>query len=177
MLKKMIGIATIGACALLSGCKADPHIAERTRKYMADKPIQEFEQVIKGFHNADRYQPVHQNLQSRLDSVAFRDVLNGTNAVKDSTKVAEFNKIASANRYRSVTEGLKNTEISVKEYDKIIKDGRDMSWQFKKLGEPFNEHVQFKTDSIQYRKFFEKHKLLDKKTLSHFNNVCKKIKP
>lgn len=173
MIKKMLGVIAIGSCAL-TGCKLDPNLNERTKEYMMDKPIKEYEQVIEGFNS--RY---HSNnvTQSKLDSVAFRDVFNGTNAAKDSSKVAEFNKIASVNRASYVIDNLKKTGVSTREFDEIRKEADKLSWSPKKVGDPYHEHIQFKTDSIQYRKFFEKHNLLNEKTLKHFNNVCKKIKP
>lgn len=174
MIKKVLGAIAITSSALI-GCKFDPNIRERAQEYMQDKPIKEYEQVINGYYS--RYTDGHQTVQSKLDSVAFRDVFNGTNGVKDSSKVAEFNKIASTNRYSDIRANLKNTGISVKEYNKIIKESNNLEWNFSKQGVPSTEHLQFKTDSIQYRKFFEKHNLLNEKTLKHFNNVCKKIKP
>jgi len=171
MLKKMLGIIAMGSCALTS---CDPNFPQRTAEYMKDKPIKEFDLVIDGYN--DRYEG-SRTLQSKLDSVAFRDVFNGTNAAKDSSKVAEFNKIASINRTGSVINTLKGTGISTREFHDIRKEAENMSWSPKKIGEVFKEQLQFKTDSIQYRKFFEKHNLLDKKTLKHFNDVCKKIKP
>ena len=174
MIRKILGLmAIIGSCAL-TGCQQDPSLPQRITEYMKGKPIKEYDQVIEGYHS--RY---HSNsvTQSKLDSVAFRDVFNCTNAVKDSSKVAEFNKIASVNRASDVINNLKKTGVSTREFHEIHKEANKLSWLIKKVGDPYREQMQFKADSIQYRKFFEKHHLLDKKTLKHFNEVCKKIKP
>ena len=173
MIKRVLGAIAITSCAL-TGCKFDPNIRERAQEYMQYKPIKEYEQVITGLYSRYHSPSI---TQSKLDSVAFRDVFNGTNAVKDSSKVAEFNKIASVNRASNVIDDLKKTGVSVKEFHEIRKEADNIASSLKKVGDPFHEHMQFKTDSIQYRKFFEKHNLLNGKTLKHFNEVCKKIKP
>ena len=75
---------------------------------------------------------------------------------------------------------LKNTGIAEDEYANIVYTNTkyystpltpipDKTYEFDK--------IQHKIDSIEYRKFFEKHDLLDNDNLSKFEDITEKIKP
>lgn len=175
-LKNIAGGLAIASTALFSSCSDS--VQTRVREYMQDRPMQEYAEVM---NNGDVHDMNSYRTQSKLDSVAFNDVLLESGAYQNRTKsekdslLTEFNKIAAKNRAKdmySTNETLKATPITVKEYHDIQREGSLFT-------DPpvFREYKQYKGDSIVYRKFFEKNNLLDKKTIKHFNEVCKKIKP
>jgi hypothetical protein len=139
---------------------------------MQDKSQNEYEMVISPSSEAKQ--------QSRLDSVAFRDVFNSTQAAKDSTLVKEFNKIAGQNHIQELKKHDKNREkifnkikesgVSVKEFSQIQEEC--------KFGYVYNQaRAQMKTDSIAYSRFFEQNNLLNNETKSQIKTICSKIKP
>ena len=76
------------ALSSLTGCDSRITYNNKAEEYMADKPAKEYLQMEKGWRNEKmRYA----DIQSSLDSVAYKDIFNGTKAAKDSSKVAEFN--------------------------------------------------------------------------------------
>ncbi len=173
MLVNKIKSGIIGASLALTGC-GEPTSVDNAQRYMENnnKSQIELENIIK-YKNDKKPIEVsyYTGVQSKLDSVAYRDVFMTTQASKNSSKVAEFNKIAAKGKMTSdnPTQKLMETNISVKEFKRITKSSsRWTNWY---------ENVQYATDSINYRKFFKGNKLLDKKTLNLFNKVSQQIKP
>lgn len=174
-LRNVTGVLAIVSGTLLTGCSGK-FVYERAKQYMQDKPQTEFNEVVNNGDYFTRSPEAYIKTQSKLDSVAYRDVFETTQGIKDSSKVAEFNKIAQQNRGENLSEisaKLAN-KTKVKDYNKIINDSRKYYF---KPGYYTQEYIQYKTDSLAYRKFFEKHNLLDSKTLKMFNEVSKQIKP
>ena len=174
MLVNKIKTAIVGVSVALAGC-TESVSHDNARKYMQDKPQKELEAVIvdpnprKSF-----YTEAYTRTQSNLDSVAYRDVFMATNASKDSSKVAEFNKIAAKGRMEinKPFDKLLETNISSKDYNKVIDNARGVL-----PTDNFYEKIQYATDSINYKKFFDKHKLMTPKVEKLFNTVSKQIKP
>lgn len=172
MFGNTIKSSLVATSVILSGCS--PYSSPgKAQEYMQNKPQQELDEVLSSVNKPVKVITLHDYavVQSKLDSVAYKDIFMTTNAVKDSTKLAEFNKIAGIGRMTQgdLTQKLKETGITVKEFDKIIDEA---PWTEKRY-----EHFQFATDSINYHKFFKKHNLLNKKTLKMIKDVSKRIKP
>ena len=74
----------------LLGLNACSHVEERAKDYMQDKAYSEFVELTNTSNTT--------LIQSRLDSLAYRDIFNGTKLANDSASVAEFNKIAACLR-------------------------------------------------------------------------------
>ena len=174
MFVNKIKSAIVGASVVLAGCNSGVS-HDNARKYMMNKPQQELDAVIvkPDAKNVD-YRESYVRTQSNLDSVAYRDVFMATNASKDSSKVAEFNKIAAKGRMEinKPFDKLLETNISSKDYNKVIDNARGVL-----PTDNFYEKIQYATDSINYKKFFDKHKLMTPKVEKLFNTVSKQIKP
>ena len=169
-IKKLFGAFTIASCALLCGCEGKS-VYKNAEQYLGNRPRKELNEVV-----GDRSYMNEKAViaQSKLDSIAYRDVFNTTEAAKDSSKVAEFNKIANQNRSDKVYKMLAD-KATVNEYNKISEDAWKKRWNFPSSLEL--EYIQHKNDSIAYRQFFEKHNLLNGKTLKLFNKISKQIRP
>jgi len=175
MIGKLIGAMAFAGAVSLSSCGSD--VRDRAQRYAEETGKTQKELInIKepGFraHQSDLYTDV----QSKLDSTAYYDVFKSTQAVKDSSKVAEFNKIAQKGRLSEANnsiEKLIETGVSAKEFKKI----KDEAPAVIRNDNAYFEYYQYKTDSINYKKFFDKHNLLDKKAAKLFNKVSKMIKP
>lgn len=177
MLVNKIKTAIVGASVVLAGCNG-PASHENAKKYMMNKPQKELEAVIE--HPNPRksiYTEAYVRTQSNLDSVAYRDVFMATNASKDSSKVAEFNKIAAKGKMEMhiPTKKLVETNITAKEYHNVLNQVSTTGVIY--LSDNYFEKIQYATDSINYRKFFDKHKLMTPKVEKFFNTVSKQIKP
>ncbi len=170
-LKTFLPIVAIGSMALAS-CSSP---SSRAQKYMEDRPREEFLNIT----NSDDRALV----QSRLDSLAYRDIFNGTNAAKDSAKVAEFNKIASEMRpsFSSASKPvsycdeigniLVNKGITNKEYKNFPGYNRLYSnyWNV--------ENCQHFADDWAYRKFFSKIGIMNEKLNAKCDSISKLIRP
>lgn len=168
LVNKISGLLVAGT--LLTGCEGK--VFDNAEKYMENKPQKELNQVI-GDAKSGQYDVLKMaHVQSRLDSVAFRDVFMTTNASKDSAKVKEFNKLAA--KYR-VTSAL-NPEEKLLDSNITSKDFKELDYH-KPFTVDYHVRMQYATDSVYYKRFFEKYGLLDKKTRAMFNEVCKQIKP
>lgn len=169
-IRSIIGGIVVGTTALFgSSCSNvgnSTSVEKRAKEYMQDKPRIQYEEAI------NHYNTPFLN-QSKLDSVAYRDVFNTTPAAKDSSAIAEFNKIAKENLASSdIYQNKALARVtSVKEYDNIMTNVNKINVSTRKT------YLQYVTDSIAYRKFFEKHNLLDKNTLDLIKNISKRIRP
>lgn len=160
------GLLTLSACS---------NVNERAKKYLADKPYAEYAAITENHSSTFT--------QSKLDSIAYRDIFNGTQAAKDSALVAEFNEIANKtrgynesistwNKMLAVRQSLISQGISTKEYDEItnkysLGDG-DMR---------IANITQHYADDWAYRKFFEKAGIMNDKIAAKCDEVSKQIRP
>lgn len=172
MLKQVVGTLAIAVGTTLTSCD-NGSSRKNAEKYMQNKPQVELNEVIKPLKMP---QTVYSwaNTQSKLDSVAYRDIFDQTKAANDSLKIKEFNALAAKGK---MEEGMPHkklvfTNIPISEYDKIIKDARKIKNPAK-----YHERIQYTTDSINYRKFFNRNRLLTENLLETFNKTCKQIKP
>lgn len=130
------GLMTLTSCATIQQIK--------TREYClgTGRSQAEYEEVMSklGDTKADN--------QARLDSLAYRDIFNGTRLANDSAAVADFNKIYQ-NRYttENFANFLKENNIDVENYEYIMHS---------KISDA---KKQFEADYFLYNKFFEKHGL------------------
>lgn len=178
MLKQFMGAMTLLAGTTFTSCDNAYGVSEKNaKKYMKDRPQKEFLEVTQSLRNKKGYATIHNwvKTQSKLDSVAYRDIFVQTKGIKDSSLISEFNKISAKGIMESDIphKKLVETNISINDYDKIVKEAQPKFG----LSVKYHEKIQYATDSINYRKFFDKHKLLSKDLLEKFNRVCKQIKP
>ena len=120
-------------------------------------------------------------IQSRLDSLAYRDIFNSTQAVRDSVKVAEFNKIASRMRpdtngnmwdaFEAIDDRLISEGISIKELDNIKQTDTPLMWDHRRVN-----RRQHYADDWAYRKFFEKIGIMNG-IAKKCDEVSEKIRP
>lgn len=180
ILKDSLYLLAFSPSLLLVDACTQRSVKDRAAEYLQDRPKNLYDQVMIREPQAivrDEYN-INYIRQSKLDSVAFRDVFNSTVAAKDSSKVAEFNKIAATYRASSRTEceEILANITTLREFNNIKNKASKAGAILADYSTRY-EYLQHKTDSIAYRRFFEKNNLLNKKTLSRFNQVIKKIKP
>lgn len=162
------GLLTLSAC---------DSVKDRAADYMADRSYSEYLEVTSGNNLTF--------VQSKLDSVAYRDIFNGTKAAKDSTLVAEFNKIAASTRgYDSkvpdvwqrkeyikkniVNQGITTRELkAIEDKDDRLDDGDETR---------INKFQHF-ADDWAYRKFFKEKGLMTPELAKKCDEVPKKIRP
>lgn len=147
------------------------NIEARVESYMENRPHTEFIEIKNqayGYGNTGVY------MQSSLDSLAYREIFESSQAAADSAAVNEFNKLAP-----SMRRALDAPHTS--RYDLYNKLGKMVTHkQFKQIKNEAKGDVltlQFKADSVAYRRFFEKHGLLNDSTLKKFTAIAKKIRP
>ena len=125
--------------------------------------------------------------QSKLDSIAYRDIFNSTTASKDSANVAEFNKIAArmrpdsylnssiyshAKAIRDIDQKLTDNGISIKELDDI--KAKNNNW----LSDPVRTDIrQHYADDWAYRKFFNKIGIYNNEIAQKCDEISEKIRP
>jgi hypothetical protein len=125
--------------------------------------------------------------QASLDSVAFRTLFNSTEAVKDSAKVAEFNKIAVNNRIPEYISSQKGADMyfsrKLREKVNSLDDMKKIQsyigayYSTSETGAELSKK-QYISDSINYTRFFERHKLLNDSTLKEGLKITtQKIRP
>lgn len=172
------GLAIL-ATGLLTACTSS--VPNKTNDYFQGKPQAEYENFVRDC-NARKLNPVQ--AQAKLDSLAYRDLFNATIAVNDSEKVKEYNNIANKGLNtlysKELFKNLANTGIEDEEFSNIVYTHTkyystplnmvpDKTYEFDK--------IQHKIDSIEYRKFFEKHNLLDDQKASEFEEITENIRP
>lgn len=171
-LKTCAPLLAVGTMAL-SSCYNTP--TSNMKKYMMEtnRTQAELNQLTKGLSSNNVKDLTV--AQSRLDSMAYRDLFNTTSAAKDSTKVANFNKIAA--RYRadfdqntsfyeygqnmdtkydkpilSIVDKLTNANISVKELEDIKAKTKEQT-----VSDDIKlYYLQHFADDWAYRKYFQK---------------------
>lgn len=170
--KTFMPMAVAGMLSLAS-CEM---VNDRARKYMSEtnRTQMELEELTRGEDEG--------TIQSRLDSLAYRDIFNSTQAAKDSAHVAEFNKIAAT--MRSKVKGDMWDKIAAINI-RMVKEGISI----KELEEIKDKDSMFKTDQKRvltrqhyaddwaYRKFFSKIGILNDSIAKKCDEVSKKIRP
>lgn len=159
----------------LLGLNACSHVEERAKDYMQDKAYSEFVELTNTSNTT--------LIQSRLDSLAYRDIFNGTKLANDSASVAEFNKIAAclrgynneydcSQRIVAIEKGLKDQGILTKDFS-IVKD---LSATFAETLVQANK-LQHYADDWAYRKFFTQKRIMTDELSKQCDEVSKKIRP
>ena len=164
-LKTYIPAITLGIASLAS-CTNPNNAAKR---YMEYKPYAEFQEVTSTGNLA--------HTQSKLDSVAYKDLFLTTQAGKDSSNVAEYNKIAAkmkgydpqGTNYLDIQDRIEQSSIkagiTTKEFNNIRRSRE--AWD-----------AQYSADKWAYGNFFNKLGLMnDENFVKHFEDVAEKIKP
>lgn len=158
--------------------------------YMANKPAKEYIAIKSAWReglakDADK--------QRSLDSVAFSRLLATTRIANDSKKVKEFNKIAQKNRlkndssYKSAYKEMDNKMLdngiltkdylsSQAEYKQRVKNVPDGIYKSKEIldDKEVLKLRQYKLDSLEYGKFFEKN---SPESLKKFKQTASEVKP
>lgn len=124
--------------------------------------------------------------QSMLDSAAYRDIFNSTQAAKDSSKIADFNKIAAGmrakdrksgdywSRFYDINDKLVNAGITIKDFDRI--DETDTNC----LVDPDDVRTarrQHYADDWAYRTFFKKIGIYKDSIAKKCDEISEKIRP
>lgn len=205
-IKSIVAPVIVGTSLSLSSCDGEcKSLTEQSRRQvlseiMADKPVKEYDAII----NTSSIKPVfikESQTQSSLDSVAYRNVFEGTSLAKDSAAVKTFNRIAADTRpnikynenqadiYNTISDSLDNKtkdlgitkksfDANQKEYNKITE------WRSSGITtrmEPMRDKIiatkQFKADSMAYEKFFKDNGILTDNLKKQLKSVAKKVKP
>lgn len=149
------------------------NVEARVESYMENRPHAEF---IDMKHQAYGYGNSGLYMQSKLDSLAYREIFTSSQAAANSAAVNEFNKLASSVRInRKLNYNLPLDDDLYNKLGKMVTHK-----QYKQIEKEANGDIltlQFKADSVAYRRFFEKYGLLNKSTLKKFTAVAKKIRP
>ena len=122
-------------------------------------------------------------IQTKLDSIAYRDIFNSTQASKDSGNIANFNKIASSMKNDSISLNMWNAMgeinkklidagITVKDYNAI----KDKDRFYRSDVERVNTRQHY-ADDWAYRKFFKHIGILNDSIAKKCDEVSKKIRP
>ena len=126
-LKKIFPFA-LGAMALASCTQPIGKIKEYCEEF--DKSAVEYKECIDRCEGL--YSPKDQAI---LDSLVYRDLLNTTKLAKDSSAIAEFNRICATNKYDSnncsnFEENLLKEGVSAKEFNCIRSQAAPVERQF-----------------------------------------------
>lgn len=114
------------------------------------------------------------DIQSSIDSIMYKKFLN-THIVHDSV-LDEYNKIAAKNRVAKNITTFAQANDNFKE--KLLKTFRINNMTNSET-HPAKSLVynQFKIDSLAYRSFFKKHKLINSNNEKFLNKIYKTLKP
>jgi hypothetical protein len=164
------GMAALAA-GMLSACNYTP---DKTKEYFADKSVLEYQEFV---DNCNNKQFDKTQAQAKLDSLAYREIFNATEATKDFQIVKEFNNIANMGLRNKAEKNLASTGISLNEYNKILKTSTERGGYLNSQKFTDQAKVQHRADSILYRRFFEKHGLLNSENLAKFEKLTEKIRP
>ena len=166
-------LAPLAAAGLLVSCNS---VTERTKEYMKKRNYTQ--QAFNNIKSADECVV----LQSKLDSMAYRNIFNSTQAAKDSAKIAEFEKIAASMRpdemyppyhaVSSIDDKLSEQGISIRELDEIKAKDSQLDSDVERAN--MKQHL---ADDWAYRKFFKKIGILNDSVSKLCDDVSKEIRP
>ena len=173
-------IAPIVAFSLmsLSSCTT---AADRTKDYIeiTKRTENEYNELTSDIEMGNHYYQT--TLQSRLDSMAYRDLFNTTQAAKSSENVANFNKIAAKHRatlndkfnfrkaINSIKQKLISEGISTQDLETINSKTRN-------YGNPLHL-TQHYADDWAYRNFFKKIGIYKNEIPAKCDKISKQIRP
>jgi len=190
------GIVAFGMSLLNPSC-TNPDVIKNTEdrervltEIMAERPQSELDSIYGEIHND--YGIKASELQHKIDSVAFKDMFEGTQLAKDSNFVAEYNEMMAKTKvpyiqdlytydrtYYADKEKMTSTlheMVTVKEMQELNKS-RIMPGNKVDLKRPTSDGLQYYIDSIAHSKLFEKFGLLDSAGVEKFSKICKKVRP
>lgn len=197
LIKNVVAGTLLASSALgFNSCTGDSERLAESRKgvvkeLLAERPAKEYNKAV-GSWREGILAPA--DAQSTIDSIAFRQVFDGTILSTDSKSVKEFNAIAAKmrvgnhNTYESAFEELDNKmldqNIKVKEIPANEKEYRAFETRIHGLTGSTtinNEHNviavrQFKADSLAYTNFFKERGRLTPSIEKRISDVSKKIK-
>ena len=171
---KMFMPLTAASMFALASCS---NVEDRAKEYMSETNRTQTE--YNNFSKNSVY-----TKQSILDSIAYRDIFNSTQAAKDSAKVADFNKIAARMRpneeeneniwdkQSDIEKNLTKEGISIKALD-AIKD----KFSVRMEGITGLNTFQHYADDWAYRKFFKSIGIYNASISSKCDEVSEKIRP
>ena len=173
----LIGGLLTGASIALAGC--DSTFAKAS-KYMREHNYtqKEYEEML---YKNSQYPKDLQNvvMQSTLDSMVYRDLLNATQLVGDSSIVADFNALAGRTNVSNINikEGTFNPND--KRISKMLKDEGVTISEYESVmnGEALESVRQHNADRLLYSKFFKKYGLISKDFQTKFDSVSRLAKP
>lgn len=199
LIKNVVASTLLAGSALgLNSCgsTAEPNsLANRqkevVKELMAERPAKEYNKAV-GSWREGILAPA--DAQSTIDSIAFRQVFDGTILATDSKSVEEYNAIAAKMRvgdhktYESAFEELDNKmldqNIKVKEIPANAKEYRAFEQTVHNLSGNItynNDHKviavrQFKADSLAYTNFFKERGRLTPGIEKNIKEISKQIK-
>lgn len=181
--KFIIGSAIAGSSLAVGSCSDHTDKCEdRFKNFMADRSYSQTAEIENKLRQTYEHGVIaNTDRQLYMDSVAYRDIFEATQKANDSAVVADFNKIAANMKadiertptmrgvyYTIDANSLKEKlgkMVALKEYNKIINEADNTI------------KLQYKVDSVAYRRFFEKHNLLNDSVAKKIVAVAKKIRP
>ena len=117
-------------------------------------------------------------MQSALDSMVYRNLLNSTKLADDSSVVADFNALAGRTNISKVYPD--NNKISnSKRIAKILKDENVTMSEYDSATFPegLEATQQYLADRLLYSKFFKEYGLMTEDFQAKFDSVSKLAKP
>lgn len=169
-----LGAVTLATCNTLLTCNRNSgsDVLSAAKQYCTEnnKTVEEFDEIK---HAGGRDKKM-----SKLDSIAYSDIFKTTKLAQDSTKVAEFNKIAAKNRSLTTYEDepfFYNFAIRSFLNDKATKYGMHFK-DYEKMQEKDDvAYRQNYIDNFVYQKFFKDNNVLDKKVKALCDAYSKRI--
>lgn len=196
--KIVTGALLTGSALGFSGCNTDgKRLAEQRqeviKELLVDRPVREYNQAVAGWRNGS---VITADAQSTIDSIAYRQVFDGTVAAQDSAKVKEFNSIAAkmkvssdrlsfSDAFNELDNKMINMDITKRAMDANAEEYKSFKRRVSTgiTGHVTHEHPekvlavrQFKADSMAYNKFFKDNNLLTPETAEKLTKVAKKVK-
>lgn len=191
------GALLTGSALGFSGCQTDSdRLAEQrqevVKELLADRPAREYNQAVAGWRQGII---ASADAQSTIDSIAYRQVFDGTVAAQDSAKVKEFNAIAANMRvgnhekfdsaFAELDNKMLDMNITKRNFD--ANTNEYLSYRTRVSNgmtgyvthENYNKVLavrQFKADSMAYNNFFKENKLLSPEVAQKLKKVAQKVK-
>lgn len=191
------GALLVGSALGFNSCQGDSQRLAESRQgvvkeLLADRPAREYNQAVAGWRDN---LSASADAQSTIDSIAYRQVFDGTVAAQDSTKVKEFNTIAGKMRvgnYETFNSAFvdldnkmidmditkRNLDANAKEY-KAYRTCHPRIFGSSTYFENYEKVLavrQFKADSMAYTKFFKENNLVTPEVAQKLEKVAKKVK-
>ena len=160
------------SAATLVSCSNDSDILSVARQYCVEN-----NKTVEDYNNIENTEGRDKKM-SKLDSIVYSDIFKTTKLVKDSSKVAEFNKIAAKNRSKFAYEvGYPfYDDVICSSLNKIAANNGMLLKDYEKMQE-INDiaYRQNYIDNSVYKKFFRDNDVLDKNIEAKCNAYSKKI--